>query len=625
MAGDTVNKDTLDTSSPLYMHPSESAGSMLVRIPFDGTEYRSWKRGVLRSLSVKNKVGFITGKCQKLVIGYVTFDQWERCDDMVTSWILNSLSKDLADNLQYVNDAKELWQELEDRYDQTNGAKLYQLQKKINDLSQGTLDITGYYTKIKKLWEELNALNAHAQCSCQCIYGAKASIQKTEQDKRLVQFLTGLNEVYTVVRGSGNNSHGRGYMGNRPRPFCDFCKRPGHIKDKCYKIHGYPQNMKYNNGNRGRKMAANVFDTAGNGAALTDEGGNSQEQGRTIQQLTNEQYGQLLSILESFKSGNNGDNSGNINMTGGALNFAGMTACNTSVDPSAQSYESFKENADSWILDSGATNYMTYNKASLSNIKTLGLSLRRPLEIGKVRDSLYLYYSNSRKNNSSIIPLTHRSAPSASISGSHSINNVHGQHHLCNSAPSESIPPHVCDNKSVQVPLNSNRTSSNKIDSMCSTCRPGDNHVDLLWHNRLGHVPFIKMKGINSIPIAFASKQPFMSSICPMARHNRSPFPERTTSTTKVFELLHMDMWGPYHAPTHDNHRYFITLVDDYSRCTWTHLLTSKSNALHVIKAFYAMAQNHFNTSIKTISIDNGLEFVNTETTMFFQAKGILQ
>ena len=55
------------------------------------------------------------------------FAQWERCDDMVTSWLLNSLSKDLADSLQYVNNAKELWDELADRYDQANGAKLYQL------------------------------------------------------------------------------------------------------------------------------------------------------------------------------------------------------------------------------------------------------------------------------------------------------------------------------------------------------------------------------------------------------------------------------------------------------------------------------------------------------------------
>ncbi|XP_019261526.1 PREDICTED: uncharacterized protein LOC109239412 [Nicotiana attenuata] len=113
---------------------------------------------------------------------------------------------------------------------------------------------------------------------------------------------------------------------------------------------------------------------------MLDEGGNLQEQGRTMQQLSKEkygqllskeQYGQLLSILETFKNGNNGYNAGNINMTGGAVNFAGMTACHSSVESSKQSYESFKENADSWILESGATNHMAYNKASLSNIKTL--------------------------------------------------------------------------------------------------------------------------------------------------------------------------------------------------------------------------------------------------------------
>ncbi|XP_009774597.1 uncharacterized protein LOC107760351 [Nicotiana tabacum] len=141
----------LDSTNPLYMHPSENAGSMLVLVVFDGSGYRSWRRGVLRALSMKNKVGFINGKCGKPDSKDPTFDQWEQCDNVVTSWILNFLSKDLADSLQYVNDAKELWEELEDRYDQTNGAKLYQRQKEINNLSQGTLDITGYYTKMKKL------------------------------------------------------------------------------------------------------------------------------------------------------------------------------------------------------------------------------------------------------------------------------------------------------------------------------------------------------------------------------------------------------------------------------------------------------------------------------------------
>ncbi|XP_070030675.1 uncharacterized protein [Nicotiana sylvestris] len=79
---------------------------------------------------------------------------------MVTSWILNPLSKDIADSVEYVNNSVELWKELEDRYDQINGAKF-----------------------------------------CVCTYGAKENMHKAEQDRRLIQFLMGHNEVYTVVRG----------------------------------------------------------------------------------------------------------------------------------------------------------------------------------------------------------------------------------------------------------------------------------------------------------------------------------------------------------------------------------------------------------------------------------------
>ncbi|XP_016503265.2 uncharacterized protein LOC107821342 [Nicotiana tabacum] len=170
MAGEdeapVTDKTTLDSTSPLYMHPSESAGSMLVPIAFDETGYRSWRKRNPQSTLREKQI------------------------------------RDLADSLQYVNDAKELWQELEDRYDQTNGAKLYQLQKEINDLSQGSLDITEYYTKMKKLWEELNMLNIHAKCACKCTCGARENMHKAKQDRRLIQFLMGLNEVYTVVRGS---------------------------------------------------------------------------------------------------------------------------------------------------------------------------------------------------------------------------------------------------------------------------------------------------------------------------------------------------------------------------------------------------------------------------------------
>ncbi|XP_049399769.1 uncharacterized protein LOC125863820 [Solanum stenotomum] len=153
----------LDFASPFYLHPSESASSTLPPVVFDGTSYRSWRRVVLRALFVKN----------------------------------------LRDKLQYVNNAKELWEELEVRYDQTNGCNLYQLQKEINDLVQGTLDVTSYYTKMKKLWEEMNTPDSIlGALVCVCVYDGKIKMHKAEKDRRLIHFLMGFIEMYSVIRGN---------------------------------------------------------------------------------------------------------------------------------------------------------------------------------------------------------------------------------------------------------------------------------------------------------------------------------------------------------------------------------------------------------------------------------------
>nr|XP_009792263.1 PREDICTED: uncharacterized protein LOC104239346 [Nicotiana sylvestris]XP_016505706.1 PREDICTED: uncharacterized protein LOC107823541 [Nicotiana tabacum] len=235
----------LDLTNQLYMHPSENPGSMLVPVAFDGPGYRSWRRG---------------------------------CDNVATSWIWNSLSKDLADNLQYVNDAKELWQDLEDRYDQTNGAKLYQLQKEINNLSQGTLDITGYYTKMKKLWEKgsilmMNTLPSLAQAFVILIQEEKQREMKPNNQLMIDSSALSVNRAannnfrtsygqqgnksggssytnYNQSSGTWGNSFRGHYPTNRSRPVCNYCKKPGHTKDRCYNssmvIHKTPSSIREN-------------------------------------------------------------------------------------------------------------------------------------------------------------------------------------------------------------------------------------------------------------------------------------------------------------------------------------------------------------------------------------------
>lgn len=108
------------TSDPLYLSPSDHPSMILVSKTFDGSSFGSWKRGVLITLSAKNKLGFINGKCKKPDESDSTFAHWQRCNDMVTSWILNILDKEIAKSVIYMTTAKEIWKELEDRYGQAN-------------------------------------------------------------------------------------------------------------------------------------------------------------------------------------------------------------------------------------------------------------------------------------------------------------------------------------------------------------------------------------------------------------------------------------------------------------------------------------------------------------------------
>ncbi|KAH0650738.1 hypothetical protein KY284_030650 [Solanum tuberosum] len=389
----------LDFASPLYLHPSESAGSSLLPAVFDGTGYRSWRRAVLRALSVKSKTGFINGTLVRPAPTDPGFLQWERCDDM--------------------------------------------LQKEINDLVQGPLDITGYYTRMKKLWEEMSTIDVNSQCTCVCTCGGKTKLHKAEQDRRLIHFLMGLNEMYTSIRGNilmmstlpsmaqaftilsqeekqrdvkpnnhtvldstSLNAHGQssnsaalkdfktnysstrgggnnsGNFNNnnvfrdsssttRSSIFCEYCKRSGHTKDRCYKLHGYPPNSRFPKG-KGSGSAGNVCASEMNGHGHQNEKDPALKKKMPLN-LSKVQYEQLLNLLGTLQMGNGNSNFDNSdNMMSGAVNLAGILACYSSITEIGDlSCRCAKLTAGSWIIDSGASHHMTYNKTILKNIRPL--------------------------------------------------------------------------------------------------------------------------------------------------------------------------------------------------------------------------------------------------------------
>ena len=87
--------------------------------------------------------------------------------------MVNSLSKDLANNDMYIHTARDLWIDMHDRFSQPNVPRFFKIQKEISKLSQGSLSVSSYFTKFKILWDELVHYQSFTTCTCACICGSQ--------------------------------------------------------------------------------------------------------------------------------------------------------------------------------------------------------------------------------------------------------------------------------------------------------------------------------------------------------------------------------------------------------------------------------------------------------------------
>lgn len=109
-----------------------------------------------------------------------------------------------------------------------------------------------------------------------------------------------------------------------------------------------------------------------------------------------------------------------------------------------------------------------------------------------------------------------------------------------------------------------------------------------------------------------------------MAKQTRLQFPDSTSVSAKVFDLIHADLWRPYMHKIHNNCNMFLTIVDDKSRATLVYLVFYKSHMLFLFQEFIYCVENQFSTTVKVVRTDNGTEFLNQKLTACFADKGIV-
>ncbi|GKB55708.1 putative transcription factor interactor and regulator CCHC(Zn) family protein [Tanacetum coccineum] len=191
----------IDTNDPLYLHSNDTNGTPLISLKLTGTKnYRVWAAALKHCIHSKNKLGFINGKLPKPDLETDPFlpKQWETCNSIVLTWILNCASPELFIGQVFSSNAKHMWDELSKTYDKIDGFVIFNLHYKINNISQNGSKLSDYYHKLNSLWREYDAMVQLPVCTCD---GA-SDYKDHAQLLKLMQSVMGLDDVYAPIRST---------------------------------------------------------------------------------------------------------------------------------------------------------------------------------------------------------------------------------------------------------------------------------------------------------------------------------------------------------------------------------------------------------------------------------------
>lgn len=96
--------------------------------------------------------------------------------------------------------------------------------------------------------------------------------------------------------------------------------------------------------------------------------------------------------------------------------------------------------------------------------------------------------------------------------------------------------------------LNLTRTPSSTLAAAASSLFASNSPIPTtyeLWHYRLSHVSDSYLSLLSNTLSHFTSNKIFFCGICPFTKLHCLHFPSSLHKTTKPFEIVHCDLWGP--------------------------------------------------------------------------------
>ena len=101
---------------------------------------------------------------------------------------------------------------------------------------------------------------------------------------------------------------------------------------------------------------------------------------------------------------------------------------------------------------------------------------------------------------------------------------------------------------------------------------------------------------------------PSHCKVCHLAKQKSLPFDVSNIVTHSPFELIRLDIWGPFHHLTHEGYCYLLTIVDDFSHFTQVYLLHAKFDVISIFPDFFQVDSNSIWCRYQNFHNDNAPE-----------------
>ncbi|XP_022014149.1 uncharacterized protein LOC110913635 [Helianthus annuus] len=339
------------------------------------------------------------------------------------------------------------------------------------------------------------------------------------------------------------------FRGPNPNLKCTHCNKIGHTVDRCFELVGYPSCFKKKSGGQGGK---NFSNTRSNVSSVP-----------SVSPFSPEEVAKLLSFVnEKTSNESQPSNMGGESKCG--FNSLGEFMC-------CSSLINFGFDCN-WICDSGANQHMVKSDKDMFDcidVSEFDLTVSHPNgtkakvpKIGSIKLA-----ENVVLNDVFFVPTYSVNLLSVyKLSKDNQITVIFNENTCL-----------LQDSKSGRILV------TGKHDNGLYFLTKGGNSVNLcfnslnnsnLWHSRLGH-PADQILSIlkDDLGVVDVAKHP--CETCHRAKQVRVPFPLSEHKTKNVGDIVHLDVWGPYKVTSRDGFKYFLTVVDDYSRAVCVEVLTT--------------------------------------------------